>query len=209
MSEQDSFEKYTYKIERDPEPPCPDEMEDDNAFFCAEARRYYRYVPKKFGSRYVSDIEKELDESGDYYTFPVYAYIHSGITVSMKGFSCPFDSGQTGFYAVAKAEIAGWSEEFRSQHYPGLDEEGCARAFAEARVKGWDKYFNGDYYGYNILEHHEYNGRMFHDIVESCYGFDSEEDAEEAAKECIEHLKSEEVSAENTVLTQAALGGDL
>ena len=36
---------------------------------------------------------------------PVYAYIHSGMTISTEPFSCPWDSGQLGFAIVTKQAI--------------------------------------------------------------------------------------------------------
>lgn len=33
---------------------------------------------------------------------PVYAYVHSGVTISTSGFSCPWDSGQFGYAYITK-----------------------------------------------------------------------------------------------------------
>ncbi|MDO8705368.1 MAG: hypothetical protein Q7J84_10525 [Sulfuricaulis sp.] len=47
-------------------------------------------------------------ESGDLIGFAVYAYIHSGVVLSAAPFSCPWDSGQSGFIYVDRATALEW-----------------------------------------------------------------------------------------------------
>lgn len=46
---------------------------------------------------------------GDLIGLSVYAYIHSGITLSTSPFSCGFDSGHSGFVYIKKSDAVGWA----------------------------------------------------------------------------------------------------
>lgn len=41
----------------------------------------------------------------EYIILPLYAYIHSGIALSLHPFSCPWDSGQAGYILVNKDKV--------------------------------------------------------------------------------------------------------
>jgi hypothetical protein len=47
-------------------------------------------------------IAKELDVA---YISPVYAYVHSGMTISTEPLSCPWDSGKLGWVVITKQAI--------------------------------------------------------------------------------------------------------
>jgi hypothetical protein len=129
--------------------------------------------------------EEQFEEHGwkilekYYHIIPVYAYIHSGVTISTGSFSCPWDSGQSGFIYCLKEtmrkEIGNYSEERGDE---ALRQE----------IKTYDDYLTGQVYGYVITNEED------DDEVDSCWGFfgDYESDhclgearriAEEAAKE--------------------------
>jgi hypothetical protein len=47
----------------------------------------------------------KLEQSADIIALPIYLYDHSGLTISTKPFSCPWDSGKIGFIYITKAEV--------------------------------------------------------------------------------------------------------
>ncbi len=99
---------------------------------------------------------------------PLYLYDHSGITISTKPFSCGFDSGQIGFiYAMRNSE--------------GMTVEQITNNL-EKEVELYDKYLRGEIYSYYIIN------QVTGEFVESCGGFYSEKEAQEAAKEALNNI---------------------
>jgi hypothetical protein len=94
----------------------------------------------------------------------VYAYIHSGMTISTQSFSCPWDSGVLGFVIITKADLRkeyNWkvlTQKRINEVYNRLDN------IMDGEVKELDYYVSGDVYGFRIEDK---NG----DIEDSCYGF--------------------------------------
>ena len=97
---------------------------------------------------------------------PLFLYDHSGITMSTKPFSCPWDSGWVGFiYAKHGAE--------------GMTPEQIVRCL-EGEVDTYDAYINGKVYGF-VLERavpfkkEREDGKVTEgvdwDYVNSCWGF--------------------------------------
>lgn len=95
---------------------------------------------------------------------PLYLYDHSGITMSTRPFSCPWDSGQVGwaFIRAGKVDEAGIT-----------DDGNWAPQVIQAEVQEYDMYLRGEVYGYMLAretldEDGEVTGR---DELESCWGF--------------------------------------
>jgi hypothetical protein len=69
---------------------------------------------------------------------PVYAYQHSGITLSLTPFSCPWDSGQVGWIWVTEEGLREYGR------------EDCSHDFLydlmKAEVEALDQYLQGDVY---------------------------------------------------------------
>lgn len=75
---------------------------------------------------------------------PLYLYDHSGITMNVGGFSCPWDSGQVGFIYVSKAKVRqeyGWKRitEKRLKQ---------VESYLKGEVKVYDKLLTGEVYGF-------------------------------------------------------------
>lgn len=66
--------------------------------------------PYRLGNEPVSlgrfeQITKDIN-AGELIGLPVYAYVHSGETISTQPFTCPFDSGRSGWvYCTLKAAL--------------------------------------------------------------------------------------------------------
>ena len=123
-------------------------------------------------------IEKELDVA---YIAPVYAYIHSGMTISLQPFSCRWDSGKLGWVVVTKKDLReNYSIKRVTQKY--IDK---AEQHVEAEIKTLDQYIRGDVYGFEILDE---NGEH----EDSCFGFYGSDIEENGI---LEHLSIEDKEA--------------
>lgn len=72
---------------------------------------------------------------------PVYAYIHSGIALSLTPFSCPWDSGQSG------VTFCRWDKFVEETGSEGLTDNEIELKFARlalAELKEFEAYLNGD-----------------------------------------------------------------
>lgn len=104
-------------------------------------------------SRERMDEIKEGLEDGSLIGAPIFAYVHGEATISMgSGFSCPWDSGQSGFVYTERKKAL---EEFSTEE--------AVLECLESEVKIFDNYLRGDVFGWVV----EKNGEE----VDSCWGF--------------------------------------
>lgn len=147
---------YTVRIERDEDPMNPRrEFDNLGTMVCFHGR--YDLGDKHDFSM---DEAREIAESKDVITLPLFLYDHSGITISTSPFSCPWDSGQVGFIFIEKDKVRdeyGWkviTKKRRAQ----------IEKYLTGEVEEYDKYLTGDVYGY-IIE--DPDG----EVIESVWGF--------------------------------------
>lgn len=128
----------------------------------------------------LQDPELYAEVSKTYRMFPLYAYIHSGVALSMGDFSCPWDSGRIGFVLVDSSMIGEYGP------------EETARLFVEA----WNRCLSGEVYGYVISRDGEADGEE----IESCWGFYGDisvcmEEAKSAARCCVDEERYQQEQA--------------
>lgn len=165
---------YEIRIVPDYDAENPHESCDNLGTFAV--RRGNRY----FG--HLSEVEPEEAEKHreeeTALVLPVYGYVHSGQTISCSPFSCPWDSGQIGFIFVTYDRI---KEEYGAVTQETLQ---LAREVLEVEVKVMASWYEGDFCGYEIVK----EGDDEEEILDSAWGFESEEAALEDAKEIVIHL---------------------
>ena len=94
----------------------------------------------------------------------VYAYIHSGMTISTQSFSCPWDSGVLGFVIITKADLR------KEYNWKVLTQKRINEVsnrldnIIDGEVKILDYYISGEVYQYSV----ETNDG---EIEDSCAGF--------------------------------------
>lgn len=150
------------------------------------------FITYRKDSRYIlgnAPIDRDEFESigarikaGELVGLPVFAYIHSGVALNTSGFSCPWDSGQSGFIYITKATALAW------QGGEVLTAKRRARALdsLQSVVKMYSQWLGGECYGY-IIEDSE------GEELSSCWGFIGQEYAlEEAKREADYHAKEAE-----------------
>lgn len=121
-------------------------------------------------------------DKGEYVGMPVYAYVHGGATISTSPFSCPWDSGQSGFvYVTRKDAVDGWGKKLLTAK---VREK--ALAACEGMVKAFATYLEEGMWGYvaeELAKRHvkvtsldktetlsEYDEETW-EQVDSCWGF--------------------------------------
>lgn len=126
------------------------------------------------------------DRFDDYYIFPVYAYIHSGIALSLGNnhypFNCKWDTSMKGFILAMKSMV-----KESMQHYPDVSsEEELAKRLAEGLVNTWNTYLIGDVWHMRIID-------LEGNQIDSCGGFYGKNDLLDEARGVIDaHILSEE-----------------
>lgn len=173
-----------------------------------EARIYYEEYPEApeydivkitySSSRYCLGTEcvsrERLDEirdgiaSGKYVGVPVWAYVHSGATIStgkkLRGdtparlrenpYGCPWDSGQSGFaYMTYEDALRNWGKKRLS-----AQQKAQAIACIDGVVDEFAAYLRGECYGYEIVRGE--------DVLDSCWGFIGDEYVEQEAKAALD-----------------------
>jgi hypothetical protein len=116
------------------------------------------------------DEIKELLKNSIY--VPVYMYDHSGITINTTGFSCPWDSGQIGYYLVSKEDV---KKEYGRKIISKKLKETVIDVLNN-EIKIWDDYFTGNIFAFFIKDE---DG----EILDCCSGYYGEEGAEQALVE--------------------------
>lgn len=170
------------RIEIDQDPMSPADW-DNLGKIAYSSMRY------ALGTEYVSrDRLDEIAEgirNGTLIGLPVYAYVHSGSMISCgtrlkdgtivygNPFSCPWDSGQSGFVYVEKARAI---KEFGNKILTAHVKRNVLRCLAN-EVEAFSQYLEGDVYGVIVerLEGDEWKE------VDACWGMYGIEYAREEA----------------------------
>ena len=148
--------QYHVKVVQDSDPENPRTAWDNFGHMICFVNRY------SIGDKHnmSGDELKEIIESENTFSLPVFVYIHSGITVNTSGFSCPWDSGQAGYIYVTKEEIR------KEYGVKKISAKLTKRVYdiLKSEVETYDQYLTGSVYGF-VVEHDEKG------VVDSCSGF--------------------------------------
>lgn len=181
------MEKYIYEVNQDFHPINPREDDNFGRMVCFH-KRYdlgdkTEYKSSDFESW--AELKEQLVKDGAKVILPLYLYDHSGITMSTKPFGCNWDSGQVGFiYCI---------EDDMDLSCYGVDEE-RAQVLMEGEVEIYDKYLCGEVYGFQMFEVNKCSlGHEHKELLESCYGYYSEEDAENEALSLVNYYKQQDL----------------
>lgn len=165
ISYEDGYIEYI--IEADDYNPFAGYYYDTEEKAYADIEREKQYWIDNYGIEELSDDELLEIIQANAVILPLYAYVHSGVTINTTGFSCPWDSGQVGWIYVTHEDII---KEFGS-----LDIE-KAKELLKAEVEMLDMYVRGDVYGY-VLEK-----AVDGELIDSCWGFYGLENLEQYLK---------------------------
>jgi hypothetical protein len=148
------YQGHKINVYQDCEAESPDTWNDEELFLIYDHRQFSIFR-KGFDPKAVFEsmkMGKKLYKG--FYVFRVYAYIHSGVALSLGNNTYPFtdrfDVSFSGFALVKRSE-GSYTQEQASKEAEGL-------------VKTWNQYLSGDVYGYAV---EDLNGKK----VDSCWGF--------------------------------------
>ena len=170
MSEALKIDGYTVKIEQDHDPTNPrTDFDNVGKMICFHPRyelgdEQPKCSPDEYLFRMMYDrefdlhgkwvpenIKKECLEAyinKHFVILPLYLFDHSGLSMSVKPYGCPWDSGEIGFIYV----------DTESKEYDDLV------AGLTAEVETYNQYLQGDVWGYTIEN-------PAGDVTDSCWGF--------------------------------------
>lgn len=181
-------EKLVATITQDNDIESPDDWDDTNVFLVANHTREFTVEREGFNVQWISqhieaedELKKwegisadEIDEShiealrddiiqdyNNYHIFPLYAYIHSGVSLSVSRgypYNCYWDSGQVGYVLVSITEA--------------LDND-LALQRAKDLCETWNTWLSGDIWHINLDKHlvtaDDYVVKEEH--IDSCGGY--------------------------------------
>lgn len=156
------------KLVIDEDPPNPRECSSTGTMVCSH--RHYT-----LGDEQAENVDVELLTEGAI-VLPIYMYDHSGITISTKPFSCPWDSGQVGiiFCGLETALNAfqlpagsTWQSVCTGPQGEELDLSTAVRHAMELEVQAYDDYLNNNVVGFTATS----LGEDRDEEIESVWGF--------------------------------------
>ena len=117
------------------------------------------------------DFKQFREENEIAICLPLYAYIHSGITISTGTFHCPWDSGQIGYTYLTKEKFL--------KEYGEMTDENLAKAESamKAEVNEYDDFLTGQVYRYIIKDEDD-------EEYESANGFSGYDSIKNMIEEC-------------------------
>lgn len=120
-----------------------------------------------------SEKEKEehfVENYSNYWIFPVYAYIHSGISLSLGNseypFNCNWDTSMRGYILVEK-------EKYIEGNLPIITTKPEAKQYAKGLISSWNQYLSGEVYKFEIIKKVtcECCNNVEEESLDSCCGF--------------------------------------
>lgn len=132
----EAYRGLTIKLYLDPDPESPREWSNLGTMWCKH-RRYQ-----------LGDKDAAPPPKANVVLLPLYLYDHSGITMSTKPFSCPWDSGQVGVIYCTYERIR-QEYDLNPGKIPG---ETIRRVIEilEQDVRTYDQFLRGAVYGYVV-----------------------------------------------------------
>lgn len=163
-------EGYTIKIYQDEYCDNPRTVFDHLGTMALFHRRY-ALGDKDHRFDYDGGAQDAMDyfsqDPKDVIYLPVYMYDHSGITISTRPFSCPWDSGQVGWVFVTIDKV---KEEYHVMRVSKRLRDQITSQL-EAEVREYDHFLTGDVYGY-VIESPD------GEVIESVWGYYGDDEIE-------------------------------
>ena len=139
---------FTAKIYTDNYPMNPREDQDNIGIINLSTLKNYDLTDKE---NYLSITDLINDNSNKLIILPIYAYIHSSITISLSPFSCKWDSGLAGFIYCNPTDYVITRKDLKD--------------ILKAEIKTLNQYLIGDVYGIEIIDN-DTKEELF-----SCYSY--------------------------------------
>jgi hypothetical protein len=142
-----------------------DDMKEDDDIFLVYYHRDFTIEKNGFNRSMFEDHQELHEIKKQYFLYPVYAYIHSGVSLSLSNsnypYTCRWDTSFAGYVLIKR-------NEFKSKKQRD--------AAADGLIETWNYLLSGEVYGFNI----SFNDEM----VDSCCGFIGDIDESGIIEEC-------------------------
>jgi len=179
------IENYIIKVKREYQPESPDSWGDDEGFLVYDHRDFC-VQRKGYDAREIFESVQKKKTFEGYWVFPVYAYIHGGVSLSVGSHNFPdarWDVSMKGF-ALIKRE-------------PGSYTEKAALKAAEGLIETWNQYLSGEVYEYRIYEKSkDETGKKQKDLIDSCSGFYGKNECLSEAESIVNHIIENKLTIE-------------
>jgi hypothetical protein len=156
---------YIINVNQDEYAESPDVWGDTERFLVYD-HRDFTVVRRGFDPEEIYQIGKKKKTYKGFWIFPVYAYIHGGVALSVGSHNFPdarWDVTMKGFTLIKREK--------------GTYTVKTALKAAEGLIEDWNRYLSGNIYEYRIIEKYkDEDGNNHKELVESCSGFDSEDE---------------------------------
>lgn len=136
------YRGYTIKIYQDENPESPASWDNFGTIYTKHNR--YFAIGEDLNNA-AKEERGNADRDGGVW-LPIYAYVHSGVTIATTTFSCPWDSGQCGFIVASLEDIR---KEFNVKRVTQKHRVKALKML-QGHVKLWDEYLTGQVYGFVI-----------------------------------------------------------
>ena len=141
------YRGYNINIKYDCDPESPREWDNLGTIYS----NHRSYSPDNKSIEYLTDQECYQDDNGkfdtdkfgeDYIWMPVYAYIHSGITVSCRRYGIYRDSWDSGLFGIIAVEKSAVMNEYGYKEI-GEKERKEIDCYLEGEIQTLDSYYTG------------------------------------------------------------------
>lgn len=150
-------EPYILKIWQDIDAESPNDWGSEDVFLVYDHRSFTierdGFEPIEIHN-YLTigiDYKNEIIDYFKYWVFIVYAYIHSGVSLSLDNtdypHNCKWDTSSTGYILVKKDILQQGAGNIEKD----LTKEEATK-YAESLIKEWNIYLNNEVYGFTVIE---------------------------------------------------------
>lgn len=154
------------RVIQDDNSKSPDSWDNEDMFLVYNHRQFtvkregfnpydiWHHIEATKGNKHENYL---YDKYNDYYIFPVDAYIHSGVSLSLAGQTDypdrRWDVSTTG-YVLVKKEMVKSTENLDANKVLDFPNhlETRAREYAEGLIETWNQYLSGDVYGFQVMK---------------------------------------------------------
>lgn len=185
--------KYSLKFNKelriytDDNPESPRDWGDSEIFLVYNHRNFYveveGYKPIDIYNYLYNNFENY--KLNNYYIFTVYAYIHSGISLSLSHQGDKFDVSSTGFILVDKNDFDFDLQRKHNDELKNLSDEKIAEYYANNLITNWNNYLSGNVYRFELVNFKKYKKLYLfknkeelskdifieEEVIDSCGGF--------------------------------------